>query len=219
MTVSFDAATGRLRLGRTDADRLISWSAGEGGVEGPDDSWVAAGIVRDGRPHPAVSPQLQALVSPVCSLDLHVDGVHVARGGVVPGLVGLLLSRPDVDVCELVALAPEFLAPALAQLVRLGPRRRSGQDPQLLSARELDELMARDDHTRWAVEASWTAPPGRTTARGVDVVDHSPVGIWLVERSTDGVLLWPTTPTAVWRALTVLLPADDELDQAPVVRG
>ncbi|WP_279582987.1 hypothetical protein [Fodinicola feengrottensis] len=36
-------------------------------------------------------------------------------------------------------------------------------------------------------------------------------GLWLMEPSVGLAVIWPTTPTAIWRALVCLLPQDNEI--------
>ena len=48
-------------------------------------------------------------------------------------------------------------------------------------------------------------------AAGSDLLDASPVGVWLLEPTGERVVVWPTTPTAVWRSLARLMPGDAEL--------
>jgi hypothetical protein len=43
------------------------------------------------------------------------------------------------------------------------------------------------------------------------VLDCVEAGLWLLEHGDGLIVLWPTTPTVLWRALTTLLPGDDEL--------
>ena len=63
---------------------------------------------------------------------------------------------------------------------------------------------------RWTATAEWQAAqqPG---SRRLDLLDASPVGVWLLEPTGERVVLWPTTPTAVWRSLARLMPGDAEL--------
>jgi hypothetical protein len=52
--------------------------------------------------------------------------------------------------------------------------------------------------------------PQSAGVRALEVV-HTDTGVWLVVPYADHVKLWPSTPTAVRRLLTALLPRDHEL--------
>ncbi len=64
---------------------------------------------------------------------------------------------------------------------------------------------------RWTVLVDWSAGDGRAAGRMLDLLDASPVGVWTLESAGEHVMVWPTTPTAVWRSLTRLLPDDHEV--------
>lgn len=209
MTVTFDPERGRLLLDSAAFDDLVAWASG-GRPTAAAAELADAGVIVGGRPHPTLEPALAAVTEPVCRLSLVVGGAEPIPGWVTPGAATMLLPLPD-GVLDLVTVPPPFLPAALARIVKLGPRRRTDADPRQLTTAELDELLATDGHVRWTVECEWSTASGRADQRRVDVVDHLPRGLWLLEPTEGRLLLWPTTPTAVWRSLTRLLPGDEEL--------
>jgi len=162
------------------------------------------------------------------------------EGGVALTAAGLLLDAPG-GLRELVTVHPTFLPAALATIVRLGPRPRVDSEPLHLPASALDGLLMGDPASRrqsagnvgadieapaaraavaslastswhrWAIVISWPARPGQPGERRLEVLDTPALGVWILEPATGLVVLWPSTPTAVWRLLTLLLPGDEEL--------
>jgi hypothetical protein len=70
---------------------------------------------------------------------------------------------------------------------------------------------------RWRLDVRWDGPDDRPARRSLDVLD-SDAGLWLVRRdlaetgvARPPVVLVPATPTQIWRLLTTVLPAGDEL--------
>jgi len=104
----------------------------------------------------------------------------------------------------------------------LTPAPDDAERERAVAAVEPASVEAAGDHAAVAVEAltagrcrRWTAIAewggAQDGSRRLDLLDASPVGIWLLEPTGDLVLVWPTTPTAVWRSLTRLLPDDHEV--------
>lgn len=63
----------------------------------------------------------------------------------------------------------------------------------------------------WHAEVVWEIPGGEVAGRGIVAVDTEQ-GILIAEPTADdGVLLRPTSPTVIWRAITRLLPSDGEI--------
>jgi len=161
-------------------------------------------------------------------------------GWVMSDAAALLLDLPD-GLRELVTVHPTFLPAGLARVVRLGPRPRVEAEPLHLPSSLLGTLLGGDDvarraaadgisrdiadsHARtairslasgsvahWSVGVSWRAARDRPGERRLSVLDTPDAGLWLLEPVHELTALWPSTPTAVWRALTVLLPGDDEI--------
>jgi hypothetical protein len=170
----------------------------------------------------------------------HPDG-HAERGdGWVNGAAAaFLLDLPDGER-EFGVVHPTFLPAALARIVALGPRPRVAVEPVRTTPELVEELMAAHPDRRaaaaarigdgsptpelaeatraltspprrhWAVTVAWRSPDGRPAGRDVEVLDKAD-GLWLVERYPGQAMLWPTTPTAVWRMLVRLLPQDPEM--------
>lgn len=212
MSADFDPTSGRLRCVRAELDALVAWAAGERADPAVLDGLEVVGVVERGRPHPRLAPLLAALAEPVALLHCESSGSTVVEGGVVPGLTALAVRRSagTGDDWDLFGADPSFLPAVVARVVVLGPRRRTTDEPRQLSPDELAERCAAPGHVRWTATATWSRPDG-PSGRQVDVLDHSPVGLWLLEPAADRTVAWPTTPTMVWRALCTLLPSDDEL--------
>lgn len=168
------------------------------------------------------------------------DGHEEAgEGWIASGCAALLLDLPR-GLRELVSLNPTFLPAGLARIVRLGPRPRQPEASVELRAARFDELLAAEPDVRrgaaealrvdglaagthdwlellvaapwsvWKAETAWSAPGGTSASRALRVADTQG-GLLRIDTRLDTVALAPTTPTAVWRELTLLLPGDDEL--------
>lgn len=244
MTVLFDVHSGRLRLDQDAAGALLAWA--RGAEPGPAMTELHdAGVILEGRPHPALEEGLKALNEPVCGLELALQTSTGERrtgsGWVAVDAAALLMDLPDDGMRELITVHPTFLPAGLARVVRLGPRRRTGSEPLHLPSHVFDALLVGDPTTRaraaddlggggvdpdtqaavralssrpwrrWHVNVSWRAAPGRPGGRSLSVLDTPDAGMWWMEPAHDSTVLWPCTPTSVWRALTVLLPADEDL--------
>lgn len=162
-------------------------------------------------------------------------------GWVAAEAAALLMDLPDDGMRELITVHPTFLPAGLARVVRLGPRTRIDSEPLRLSSGDFDALLDGDPTTRartaddvggagvdpdtgaavrelasgpwcrWRVDVSWSPAPGGPGERGLSVLDTPDAGLWWVDQADGSTVLWPCNPTAVWRGLTVLLPADEEL--------
>lgn len=239
--VVFDDRTGRLRLDQATFEQLVAWARARGdGDPGPGLAALReAGAVRPGAPHPALAPGLLAVTEPVCRLRLRLtDELGRARSGegwVRGDAASLLLDLPD-GLRDFVTLAPAFLPAALARVVRLGPRPRPPSQPVQVPAALLGTLFSADAAERagvaelvtgvalraavkrlaagpwrvWRAEMTWTGPGGRPARRELHVADGE-VGLLLLDVDDERAVLWPTTPTAVWRHLIRLLPDTVEL--------
>lgn len=172
-----------------------------------------------------------------CSTGTH----HCGSGWVAAEAAALLLDLPEDGMRELITVHPTFLPAGLARVVRLGPRRRTSSEPLHLPSQLFDALLCDDPASRrraadglsdgvvdpgtrsafqalsagpwcrWHVDVSWRAAPDRPGGRRLSVLDAPDAGLWWVEPAPESTTLWPCTPTSIWRALTVLLPADEEL--------
>ena len=176
------------------------------------------------------------------------DGAERGGSGwVMSQAAALLLDLPE-GLRELVTVHPTFVPAGLARVVGLGPRPRVPAEPLHLpeplaaaltgpdvtarrdaadsisnhldgtTARRVVRSLGRGSAGYWSVRASWPAAPDRAGERLLRVVDTGDAGLWLVEPGDGLTALWPTTPTVVWRALTALLPGDDELVPGLIAR-
>lgn len=235
MPVEFDVDSGQLRLDRPTFQRLADWftaPGGRGGAESVPAELRDAGVLdeRD-QLHPALAPGLAAVADPMCRLAVRMrDGSGRTERG--DGWVGgdaaaLLLDLPD-GRCEFGIVHPTFLPVMLARVVGLGPRPRLGGEPRQATVDQLDQLTDPDPASRstaaarlsapglaelrsdWQLQAAWQPAEGSSGIRAFRVLD-TPAGLWLVEPHEHRPMLFPTTPSAVWRRLVRLLPTDAEL--------
>ncbi|WP_163508627.1 hypothetical protein [Fodinicola acaciae] len=63
---------------------------------------------------------------------------------------------------------------------------------------------------RWRVRIEWTAPDGSPGGRGIRVLDTA-AGLWITEPTVGVSVVWPTTPSAVWRTLISLMPTEADI--------
>lgn len=194
---------------------------------------AAAGWVIDGTPAGVLADGLRALLSPVCELELQRGGRR-GRGAADARAAALISPTAQSGTQQLVAIPTSFLPDALSRLNDLGPRPRvepalrlvyaAGDLARILSVRDAElaaDLAGADGadaaselveglREHWRVEARW-APAGDSSGhRAVEVIDTER-GLWLVVSDGAEVALWPSTPTAVFRLLTTLLPGVEEL--------
>jgi hypothetical protein len=192
---------------------------------------AAAGALDDGRPSGMLADALPQVRAPMCELWLE-RGERRGRGWVGPTLSAL--HTPAGDGWTLTVVPTVLLCDVLGRMIDLGPRPRAqgasrlrlaaGALAEVLAARSPDpgsrllepagrELLrglAESLRDHWRIEARWEPAPESAGVRALEVVDTD-TGVWLVVPDADHVELWPSTPTAVWRLLTALLPRDHEL--------
>jgi hypothetical protein len=239
----FDAETATLRLDRETFAALVAHAAQPTGDAAHLAGLREAGALRDGQYHPALEQGLDAVLNPICRLQVRVADAHGREdhcdGWVAGGAAGFLLPAEE-EFCEFVVVHPSFVPERLARIVGLGRRPRAPTArPLELGAELLDELTASDpgrragalqrvlDRTpeaawasaralatgfrsRWEVVVRWLPGPGSTGQRAMHVIDTETT-LWAVEPGGTGLMVSPTTPTAVWRLLVTLLPRDKEL--------
>jgi hypothetical protein len=241
--VGFDPETATLRLDRETFAALVAHAAQPTGNASLPAELQAAGALHEGRYHPALEQGLDAVLNPVCRLQVRVADPH-GRGdhcdGWVAGSAAGFLLPAQGALWEFVVVHPGFVPERLARIVGLGPRPRAPTArPVELGTELLDELTASDPggragalqqvlnrgpedaqalaralasgfRSRWAVVARWLPAPGSTGQRAMHVIDTETT-LWAVEPAGTGLVVWPTTPTTVWRLLVTLLPRDEEL--------
>jgi hypothetical protein len=220
---SYDAAAGRLEASHEQIGALLAL---EGAAVEHVDALARAGALTDGRPHDALRPALDAIADPVCELALE-RGDRSGRGWVSRDVAVLLVPAPGARVV-LHQVPPVFLPDALARMNDVSPRPRvtpavrlcyaPGELAQLLAgtaepAEDAARELVRGLREHWRITASWDPAPGSPGVRALEVIDTD-AGLWLVVPDDPSVELWPTTPTAVFRLLTGLLPRDHELASA-----
>jgi hypothetical protein len=241
--VRFDADTATLRLDRETFAALVAHAAQPTGDAPHLTELREAGAFSDGQYHPALEQGLDAVLNPVCQLEIRAADAHGREDhydGWVAGRAAGFLLPAQSELCEFVVLHPSFVPEQLARIVGLGPRPRvPTARPLELRTELLDELTASDSgrradalqrvldtspeeartiahalakgyRARWEVVVRWLPAPGSTGQRAIHVIDTETT-LWAVEPGGTGLLVGPTTPTAVWRLLVTLLPRDQEL--------
>ena len=241
--VRFHAETATLRLDRETFAALVAHAAQPTGDAAHLAELYEAGALRDGQYHPALEQGLDAVLNPICRVDVRVADAHGGEDhcdGWVAGHAAGFLLPADEELCAFVVVHPSFVPEQLARLVGLGPRpRASTARPLELATELLDELTASDPgrradapqpvpdtsseeawaiartlatgfRARWEVVVRWLPAPGSSGQRAMHVIDTETT-LWAVEPGGTGLLVSPTTPTAVWRLLVTLLPRDEEL--------
>jgi uncharacterized protein (DUF2267 family) len=98
------------------------------------------------------------------------------------------------DLARILAGRDAALAAALA-----------GEGAATVAAQLVDGL-----REHWRVETHWAPAEGEPGRRAVEVLDTDDA-LWRVVADGGAVELWPSSPTAVFRELTRLLPRDAEL--------
>jgi hypothetical protein len=214
--VRFDAETATLRLARETFAAMVAHAAQPTGDAAHLAVLREAGALHDGRYHPALDQGLDAVLNPVCRLEVRVadaNGREEQCDGWVAGRAAGFLLPTQGELWEFVVVHPSFVPEQLARIVGLGPRPRAPTArPLALGSELLDELIQVDPgfRARWEVVVRWLPAPGSTGQRALHVIDTE-TAFWAVEPGGTGLLVEPTTPTAVWRMLVTLLPRDDEL--------
>jgi hypothetical protein len=202
---------------------------GGGPVDEPE--LVSAGVLeQDGTAHPALRWSLDAIAGARVALVME-RGERRGYGWVGPhGHTALVLPHPD-GRRRLMSVRTQFVPDALVRVNGLGPRPRVEPAVRIrlsvpdlaaalatrdASAAQVDEpealrglLAALREH--WRVEARWEPADGSTGVRAVEVLDTEE-GVWMVVPDDPSVELWPSTPTAVFRAICGLLPFDHEVE-------
>jgi len=217
------------RPGRLDADP-------EEGSDAPDcaSTLEAAGLLSDGQLLAPVARALDAVRKPSCRFSVASRDLE-AQGWLDAGLAALLLPV-EAGLLELTWVPAAFLPHVLARLVELEPRPASEGPPLRLAPGTLAHLLAapgdyaplpgaealgsrgQGDRARqllasvkrhWRIEARTMDEAGPGCARIVEALD-TPDGIWRLFADGGCVELRPTSPTRLWRLLTVLSSATEE---------
>jgi hypothetical protein len=240
VSVTFDAATARLRL---DADAFITLVEYATDPEGACDDVVerlsGAGAVADGAPHPVLRNALAAVTSSRGSLQVLVtgpDGVRLHQAWVA--FVSAMLTDLADGTYDFAAVSTEFVPTTIAQLTGLQGRPRLDAASAVVDESLLDDLASnsasaradggealadllapwprvsaavRAGHWRLSVVDIAFQARERTVVRRLAWVDTD-AGLLRVEADEHGPALVPTTSTALWRAIVSILPADAETE-------
>jgi hypothetical protein len=241
--VRFNPETATLQLNRETFAALVAHAAQPPPNASPPAELQAAGALHEGRYHPALEQGLNAVLNPVCRLQVRVADPHGREDhcdGWIAGHAAGFLLPTQRELCAFVVVHPSFVPEQLARIVGLGPRpRASTVRPLELATELLDELTASDPgrradapqrvpgtspeearaiaralatgfRARWEVVVRWLPAPGSRGQRAIHVIDTETT-LCAVEPGGTGLVVSPTTPTAVWRLLVTLLPRDEEL--------
>lgn len=218
-TVEFQPETGHLRLDRETFDQIARWYAGppgpERGAAAPAPLSAAGAVDPGGELAAPIELALRAVVGAICRLTIEIRrpgeptaAVEQGSGWVNGDAATLLLPLPDGRY-ELGMVHPSFLPAMLLRVLQVGPRPRLGASgPLSVDPAQLDQLTS--GNRDWRVRATWRPARDSAGVRAIRVLDTAD-GLWLVESDQRGAVLFPTTATAVFRALVGLLPADHEL--------
>lgn len=231
--IDFDSVSGRLRLDQPAFGALLEHLDPDGPAADPVlvDELRAAGVLVDDQPAPALAPALRTVLGAGVQVRMTVasSSSAVFHQGWALGPTTALLVQTRGPVHELLTL-PTLLVPGfIASTSRTGPRKVRADEPFELDSSSRDDLLSLDDDVRrtafaavrgagpapladaeamwtWAVEAAWPDRDGELAGSWLHVLE-SPVGTWL--RGDAG--FEPSSGTEVWRALTMLLPTDEDL--------
>ncbi|WP_030622099.1 ESX secretion-associated protein EspG [Streptomyces sclerotialus] len=228
----FDGGSGRLRLSPELFEAFYDWAEGERADGEALRAMSDAGVLSDGKPHPAVAPVVDAMAEPVCVLSVRGaaadgSGVHGA-GRLGAESAALLLDVPD-DLVELAGMAPGSVPAAVARVVGLAPRPVPGAAAVPVPAAEVAELFgaapyggppaghpvleavgasAADGARWWEVVTRWpdaAGTPHTGTLRVLGTAD----GLWAVTGGErERTALQQVSATAVWRLLLRRFPRD-----------
>jgi hypothetical protein len=226
--VEFDAAVPELRAPAP----VIAWLAAPGAAGVPEaEALEAAGATDGGRLHPRLEDLRETIRDAPVRIGLE-RGDRIGHGWLGPDRAVLAHPLPDRRA-RVTALPPALLIDALVRLNDVGPRPRAEPavriatapgplaaalahrapehvplaDP-LQAAAFADLLAGLREH--WRVTVAWDPAEGALGARRLEVLDTDG-GYWLVIPDDPTVELWPTTPTAVFRALCDLFPLPGEV--------
>lgn len=193
----------------------------------------AAGLLSDGQLLAPVARALDAVRNPSCRFSVSSRGLAAqaeeAQGWLDVDFAALLLPG-DAGLLELAWVPAAFLPDALARLVELQPRPVPEGPPLRLTPGALAHLLAApSDHAtppngdpcggpgqdqrvrrllasvtrHWRIEARTMTEGGPALPRSVEALD-TPDGMWRLFVDRGCVELRPTSPTLLWRWLTLM---------------
>lgn len=232
MTAALDTTTGRVRVDADSLDDLVAYVR-TGAFDSADAAatLTASRVFNDGILDSGVRDLVEAIAQPLCVLRLTVTstkGHQQHEAWLRPGVSTLVLGSEDGSR-ELVATAAPFIPALVARVVRLGPRKVGERDSIVNPAHVIEDCFAAEATRRadgfsrlrlpnarwwaWEAEMVWPDGSGELTGRRFTAFDGSH-GLFLVQTEEDSARtrLQPTTASFAWRALTAMLPTDDELD-------
>ncbi|WP_016907718.1 hypothetical protein [Streptomyces xiaopingdaonensis] len=177
---------------------------------------------------PVATAALTVLDDPLAEVVVEAtgpDGRRAAAFALGAELCSVILTRPTHDP-ELAAVTPESIPAVVARTVGLGPAPYVDTPPLTVPEADIDALAVpppqvssalaahpvgtalREGPWRlWRLQAAAPSEEGDGSALGarLDVLGARGYGWWVLEESAQGVLLSPTTATALWRGLSGLL--------------
>ncbi|WP_019545356.1 hypothetical protein [Streptomyces sulphureus] len=177
---------------------------------------------------PVATAALSLLDDPLAEIVVEVtgpDGRRAAAFALGSDLCAVILSRPTHDP-ELAAVTPESVPAVTARTVGLGPAPYVDIPPLTVPEADIDALavpppqispalaahpvgtaLRVGDWRLWRLQAAAPSDEGDGSALGarLDVLGARGYGWWVLEESAEGVLLSPTTATALWRGLSGVL--------------
>jgi hypothetical protein len=164
--VQFDAETATLRLDRDTFQAQVAHATHPAGEAPHLVELRNAGAVHGNEFHPALQAGLDAILNPVCRLELRRADIHGREDHCEAWVAGpataFLLPRRD-ERCELVIVHPSFMPEMLARLAALAPRPRvPAATPLGIGTELLDELTDPDPRRRADAARRVPTPPPRT---------------------------------------------------------
>jgi hypothetical protein len=228
MRITADPATSVVRLDEAGLDALVTAAADDGGVAEEVDGGVPADVLDDVLAIPGMPQALAAAHDPLVQVRIDVAG----RAGRQSHWAWLdlegcaLLLAVHEDERQLLATTPQLFAAAVARVTRIGPRRTGPRQERRMPADVVEDLFHADEMRRTSafavagVERAWTlSVTWGSGERQLAVIDGDE-GLFRVEPGQEADGEWavsPVTATDLWRALTTVLPGDEELaaDPAP----
>lgn len=258
-----DLTTGELRLGGHHIDALLR---GLGSPFAPadaeltaddlvelDGAWqelVAAGVVgADAAPAAGFGARLAALVVPWLVVQVRVFGAVGNEGHRlwISPAEGLAVAEVEPGWYDLIPVAPDGAAGALARLCRLGPRDHPGELVHQIPASVLAELYGADGASGLArhlaiwpeiagqvlegnwrildIETAWYPglyddPADAERAAKAMLLLDTPAGLLTLEPTDAAVMVRGVIPADVWEMLISItrLPADVQLDRVRIGR-
>jgi hypothetical protein len=227
--VEFDPAIPDLRAPAP----VIAWLATPGATVVPEgEALEAAGAIADGELHPRLDALREAIRGASVRLTIERGG-RIGHGWLGPDRA--VLAHPLAGRrARVTALPPALLIDALVRLNDLGPRPRvepavriaaapgalaaalADRAPERVPLSDPDQAAAfaallTGLREHWRVTVAWDpAERQQLGGRRLEVLDTDG-GYWLVIPDDPTVELWPTTPTAVFRALCDLFPQPSEV--------